>query len=145
MKNEFLIGSGTSSRRAKKSARSNETPAPPPVDTRFLVTLIGVAALFVGLGFLRVHSVFSMRDDEMETRRLQELAQQQRDRYHSLTSRLAQLQRTEVLRTTAEGSLGMAMPEPQAMETLMISNEINERWLAAAGVAKVVPVAKEVN
>ncbi|MEO8377343.1 MAG: hypothetical protein ABI579_06705 [Candidatus Sumerlaeota bacterium] len=146
MKNEFLIGSGGSTRKVKKLSRANDKGAPPPVDIRFIATLIVISMLFIGLGFIRVHSVFSLRDDEMETRRLQELAQQRRDKYKSMTSRLAQLQRTEVLRTTAEGSLGMAIPEPQSMETLTISTETNERWLAAAGsAATTLPVKKEVN
>jgi len=146
MQTEFLIGSGSTTKKVKKLSRSNEGVAPPPVDARFIAMLAVVSLLFVGLGFLRVHSVFSLRDDEMETRRLQELAQQRRDKFKSLTSRLAQLQRTEVLRTTAEGSLGMAIPEPQNMETLTISTETNERWLAAAGsAAAIVPAKKEVN
>ncbi|MCC6546523.1 hypothetical protein IT570_05080 [Candidatus Sumerlaeota bacterium] len=146
MKNEFLIGSGSSTRKVKKLSRTRENGAPPPVDMRFLGGLVIVGLVFIGLGYLRVSSVFSMRDDEMEARRLQELAQQRRDRFKTMTSRLSHLRRAEVLRTTAEDSFGMAIPEPQNMETLTISSEVNERWLAAAGnAADSGPAGKEVN
>ncbi|HMZ51607.1 MAG TPA: hypothetical protein PKH51_00735 [Candidatus Sumerlaeota bacterium] len=146
MKNEFLIGSGSATRKVRKLSRANEKAAPAPVDMRFIGVLVVLGMIFIGLGYLRVHAVFSLRDDEMETRRLQELAQQRRDRYKSMTSRLAQLRRTEVLRTAAEGTLGMAIPEPQAMETLTIGAETNDRWLAAAGISPASdPAKKEVN
>ncbi len=50
-----------------------------------------------------------------------------------------------MLKTTAQSSLGMAVPEPQNMETITISTESNDRWLAAAGIALPESAEKEVN
>ena len=145
MRGDFVIGSAPAGKKSRRLERQEESTPPPQVGLRFLGVLCLVGGLFLGLGIWKVHSVFAVRDYEMETRRLQELAQQRRDRYKALASRLSQLQRGEILKTTAEGSLGMAVPEPQEMETMIISRESQERWLAAAEAAPVAAADKEAN
>lgn len=131
---DFLFGGNakgrSSSRRVRKVGSSQDLP--PMVGIRFIAIVTVVGMCFALAGFWRINSVFTARDYEIETHRLQELARERRDRETLLLARTSQLQRGEVLRSVAESSLGMAEPAPAEMETLRIPSEVTARWLAAA-------------
>lgn len=132
---EKLFGgsSRSSSARVRRNREQEEATTPPQVGLRFLAVLILLGAGFTGLGVWKVNTVFRVRDYEMETRRLQELAQLRRDRYTALVSRVSQLNRGEVLKATAVEGLGMAAPLPEEMESMVIPLGTRERWQRAAG------------
>lgn len=128
---ELLVGGAEKLRRRRRDSRADEVP-PPLVGVRFIGVVATVAAVFFALALWRVETVFTIRDNEIETRRLQELTQKRHDRTKALESRISQLQRMEVLRAAAENSLGMVEPESAQIETLVISRETQARWNAAA-------------
>ncbi len=133
---EHLIGGSGSGARRRKMRAAEELP-PPMIGLRFVAVLVVVGGCFLALGMWRVGMVFAARDFEMEASRLQVLAEQRRDRAKGLATRISALQRGEVLRGAAEGTLGMAPAEPGSMDTLDISAESVARWRAAAEAARV--------
>lgn len=132
MRDRFLLG-GASEAANPTRRRNAETPAAPPVvSIPFIAMLVIVGATFVGLGMWRVHTVFQLRDDQMETRRLQELTALRRDRLKALDSRLANLRRSEILLTTGTERFGLSSPTPEDIRTLTVPNETQRRWREAA-------------
>lgn len=121
-----------SARRGGRARSAADTPTAPQVGYRFLLLLVLFGGMFTAAAAWRVHTVFEQRDLEMEAGRLQDLMQQKRDRTKTLLARVAHLQQGEILKTTAETSLGMAEPLPGAMETVVVSKEMQTRWLRAA-------------
>lgn len=145
MKKESLVGGTPSSFRLAKAkrARLEEENAPPQIGIRFIAILALCGALFTGLGYYKVDSVFSARDFQIEAGRLQELAQQRRDRSKALVSRVSQLQRSEHMRASAVANLGMLDPQPVDMESLVVPTEVSLRWQRAAAEASIEFIAKE--
>lgn len=105
------------------------------VGMRFILCVALFGALFAGLGYWKVNTVFAVRDNEIETHRLQEITRERRDRLTVMTARISQLQRGEVLRAAAVNSLGMTEPDPRDIEVLTVPSEITSRWRAAAQAA----------
>ncbi len=128
---ESLVG-GVSRTAGGRRRPSEALAAPVKVGYRFLITLVVLAGMFTALGAWKINTVFAIRDREQETRRLQELSQERRDRSKTIAARVSQLQRAEMLRATAETRLGMADPEPGRIETLSIPQSVQDRWTAAA-------------
>ena len=128
---EKLVGGTKKGKRRRRESRA-EQPMPILIGPRFLAMVFLCAAFFAGLGLWRVNTVFTIRDHEMETGRLQDLAQKRHDRHQALAARISQLQRAEVLEATALEGLGMAVPEPRQMEKLTIPRDVKERWETAA-------------
>ncbi|CAN5408723.1 hypothetical protein BH09SUM1_BH09SUM1_12070 [soil metagenome] len=147
MKNEFLVGgaspSGTRSSRILKMRRPSDSFSAPPVGVGFLAVLMLIGGAFVGLGVWRVHTVFDVRDYEIETGRLQSIAQERNDRYQSLTARAAHLRAAESLKLAAVDSLGMTAPDPSRIETLTVSAETTSRWKKSAANLRVESLEKE--
>lgn len=134
-KSDSLVGGFFGDVTARRSARGRsaaDEPQAPQVGYRFLGTLVLIGALFTSAAAWRVHTVFETRDLEMEAGRLQDLMQKKRDRTKTLMARVAHLQQGDILKATAEASLGMAEPLPGAMETVVVTQEMQNRWHEAA-------------
>ncbi len=129
---DSLIGGVKVDRKRRSSRRVRKSEPVPVLGYGFFFSMVAIGAMITAGGLLKVHTVFEARDLEMETRRLQEVAQEKRDRYKVLNSRLSSLRRMEVLRGAAQDSLGMIEPAPQAMTTLTIDEGARERWRLAA-------------
>lgn len=126
---ESLVGGSTIS--ARRGSPSRPLAAPVKVGYRFLTIVMVLAGSFAAVGAWKVHTVFAIRDREQETRRLQDLSRERRDRSKTIAARVSQLQRAEMLRATAETRLGMSDPEPGRIETLSIPHPVQNRWAAA--------------
>lgn len=131
---EFLIGGAQRAgrRRSGSSAETRVEMPPPIIGYRFLGLLLLVGGAFLSLGVWRVNTVFTVRDHEIETRRLQDLAQKRRDSVLAMQSRVSDLRRAEILKSAAVGALEMTDPEPRQIEVLQISALSEARWEAAA-------------
>ena len=138
-KSDSLVGGFFGDMTARRGARARsgaDAPVPPQVGYKFLGMMVLIGALFTSAAAWRVHTVFEMRDLEMEAGRLQDLMQKKRDRTKTLMARVAHLQQGDILKTTAEQSLGMAEPLPGAMETVLVTQEMQNRWHRAADKAR---------
>lgn len=132
MSSEFLIGGAQRAGRRRSSSETRVEMPPPIIGYRFLGLLLLVGGAFLSLGVWRVNTVFTVRDHEMETRRLQDLAQKRRDSVVAMESRVSDLRRAEILKGAAVGALEMTDPEPRQIEVLEISALSEARWEAAA-------------
>ncbi len=131
MSGENLIGGpSTPPARRRKKQRGENTP-PPQIGVRFVATMCVIGGFFIALGFYKVTTVFELRDYEIETRRLQELTQQKRDRSRMLEAHLSNLRRAEVMKTVAEDGLEMVVPQPQDIEKVTIPADVQLRWANA--------------
>lgn len=138
---ELYAGAG---RPARGRARGGEEDAlPPRVGFTFLALLVAGCAAFVALGAYKVHSVFAIRDDEMEAARLSGLVQERRDRQKALTARVSQLHRAEVLKAAAQDHLALGEPEPGRTEILEVPADVQQRWTEAVQKARRHPNGKE--
>ncbi len=135
MPREMLVGGSSASKRRRRASRG-EAQGPMLVGPRFVAAVGLLAVAFAGIGYWRVDTVFSIRDHEIETNRLQEIALERHNRQKVYRSRISNLQRGEILRRVAEGNLGMRVPEPTEMDRVLVPRETAERWKAAAEESK---------
>lgn len=104
---------------------------PGRVNEGFLLTVLAIAGVFCGLALWEVNTVFTLRDFEIETRRLQEIERERRDYANALHARLGKLQSKESLRAAAIANFGMTDPDPGLVRTLEVPESTRERWAAA--------------
>lgn len=115
------------------ASRPAEAELPPPmIGWRFLVCMLALAVCLAGVGTWKVSTVFEVRDYEMEASRLQVLAQLRRDRAKAMEARISNLQGGDSLREAALNGLGMQVPEPQTVESILVSRQVSDRWERAA-------------
>ncbi len=131
MNGDFLYG-GSSTATRKLSSRKNKEIRPVLIGPRFILSVALVAGMISSLGLWRVHLVFTTRDYQMETRRIQDVTQRQHDRMLVLQGRLGELQRDEVLRRTAIEQYGMIDPNPNEVVYLTLPVDVRERWFESA-------------
>lgn len=133
MSTDPLVGGQAAAKRhsRRRVRRPHEDAIPPRVGWQFLAVVLVLGALVMGAGIWRVQTVFESNDLRMETRRLQEIAAERRDRARVLESRVSHLQGSEILREAAARDFGMAVPEPLEVETLEVASEVRERWRRA--------------
>lgn len=131
MSSDVLLG-GCEPRRGRRRVPLQEKAQPPMVGLRFVGICVAVGALFAALGTWQVHVLFSTRDHEIETKRLQQLVQKRRDQANATLADVARLQRSELLRGEAAGVLGMVEPKPLEVDELVVTAESASRWQAAA-------------
>lgn len=125
---------GGISRQTRRSRKMESVP-PPQVGIRFLIPIVLICAVFAGLGYWRIHTVFTIRDYEMETNRKQQAMRIERDRAKVMEARVSELGRVETLRTYAEERFGMTTPDPAEIESVEISPAAIARWEEAARAA----------
>ena len=145
MSGEKLVGGNAAKKRQRRWRGSQTNEPPPQVGLRFLFLLVVIGAMFAAAGAWRVHTVFELRDHEMEAQRLQEVMRKRNDRAKTLVARVSHLQRAEIMKTAAEDRLGMAEPVPDQMQTVVISKDVLLRWQQAAAVTAVNTKDKEVS
>ncbi len=133
MNGEPLVGGQAAARRASRRTRrpARAEVIPPRVGWRFLGVMVLLGTLVGGAGVWRVQTVFETRGLQIETRRVQEIGEQRRDRTRVLEGRVSHLQQSEILQEAAARELGMSLPEPVEMETLIVASEARERWRRA--------------
>jgi hypothetical protein len=108
-----------SSKRVRKVER-RERAAPESLTTGGLVVLACLAVLATSLGYMRVRTVFEVRDYEIEASRLHGLTTVSRDEIKRLEARLGDLKRDETLREAALGAFGMIEPPAAAVGLLEV-------------------------
>jgi hypothetical protein len=126
---EQLVGGAP--KRGRKRSGPEQLP-PPMIGLRFFAILFLSAGTLTGLGLLNVGTVFSARDFEMETGRVQRIARERHDRQKALEARLGELRSADSLRASAMGTLGMAEPDPQLVTEMIIQRDSSQRWTLAA-------------
>lgn len=122
--------------RAKRIRREEHRAAAPALTVRLLLSICAVAGVFAALGLWQVHTVFSMRDLDMETRRLQVAAARRGEQTRELQAQLSWLQSDESLRNAATTVYGMSDPAPESVTMVEVPREVRERWATGAAQAR---------
>lgn len=121
---------------SRRAFNQREVAAPRRLRLRDMALIWAVAGMFAATGIALVHIRMSTRDDEIETRRLQDQLLVQRDLAKELEAGLGTLQRREVLRDVAVSTLGMVEPAPDAVGELTIDESAWRGWRVAEATAR---------
>lgn len=116
---------------SRRAFNQREASTPKRLRLRDMALIWAGAAVFAAAAIGLVHLRMSTRDDEIETRRLQDQLLVQRDLSKDLEAGLGTLQRREVLREVAITSLGMVEPSPENVGELTIDNAAWRSWRMA--------------
>lgn len=138
--------------RRNDSRTSKETPLPSTSRTRvrrleaadvpgkvtplILLQMAAVAAVFGTLTIWHVHSVFGIRDAQMETLRVQQESARVRDESRDLRAQLARQETDEAMRRVAIERYGMVDAEPGQAGTVRVAAQSRHRWSRAAAEAE---------
>lgn len=121
---------------SRKAFAQPVASAPTRLRLRDMALIWACAAFFAASGIGLVHLRMSTRDDQIETRRLQDQLLVQRDLAKELEAGLGTLQRREVLREVAVATLGMVEPAPESVGELAIDDEAWKSWRVAEARAR---------
>lgn len=106
--------------RPRHAARRTAPTSPATLGAAGVLTIFGIAGVATALGLSAVHQQFSVRDHQIEARRLQELAGTRRDDVRKLETQIGFLTRDESLREAALGPLGMVEPAADSVQDLEV-------------------------